>query len=367
MLTPILLLIQVFSIKLSALYVDKLITLVVGLYLFTKFPNKKLIPFVTGLLLVVTIYSYNILIENQLQYKYIVAYFNVLANFYIGYILGLTATIKIVKLSFSLLIILAFIFVYVNYFRIDLLEPYYREMHSNQRSLIAYGRFFFPFFTSPHMASFLALLLIFVISFFNSWGFIVSSFLIVGLLFLILLTGSDSTPIALIMSFMTLMFFKRPILFLSSIIGLIGLILFFVINIDYDYQFIFEDRHFILRKETLEHLLSSSLIEFLFGHGLGVSGNYISGAYSFSSLLTVLFEGGLASFILYMFIFTFPMVSLIKSKLPKNNELYVSSFLSIFFIFYVNLFYELKTLVVIFLILGLYSGILNSRNSLCYR
>lgn len=108
----------------------------------------------------------------------------------------------------------------------------------------------------------------------------------------------------------------------------------------------FEDsRHVSLRIQALELWASSPPAQLFFGNGLGSFALLGDGQYSFSSFTTILVEGGL----IFLSIFVGYFIYYYKFVLKNSRHRFI-----LLLFFSANLFYEIKTLLSFYVVLGLF-------------
>jgi len=237
---------------------------------------------------------------------------------------------------------------------------YFQPLDSNIK--IANGhRIFLPTGTPPRLAFIvgeIALVLFSLVLFQRPKRNIYHSILLMVSIILILLTGSRSGLLPLILSCAVLvlshLIYGNRLRALKTI-GFFLLLMPIIFTAAQGFlsetrglSFDFSEgtslaRHIAIRWEALQAIHNSPFITNLIGHGTGQFGNFSDSPYTFTMLLTVFFENGVPAAIFLVIIFIWMvrgyMTSYFKYNSPANKAMYFS--LGIY-LFCSNLFYELK-------------------------
>ncbi|MDU0114570.1 hypothetical protein RT723_16550 [Psychrosphaera aquimarina] len=123
---------------------------------------------------------------------------------------------------------------------------------------------------------------------------------------------------------------------------------------------ILQSRHADLRLEALEIYSNFSTFNLFLGHGTGYYSLVGNAPYSFMSYLTVLIELGLIGLFLFLIITFLPTLFICFKILRNNNVISIndSGIIALnFYIAFCHIFYEYKTLVPLWILLGLLASI----------
>ena len=204
--------------------------------------------------------------------------------------------------------------------------------------LINTTRVSLPFVNPVRLSLFAGICFFYFRRYNKSWLFLTLSIL------LLVWSGSRTGLIAVIFAELVVRKYRwRDLIILGGLFTVLP----FLIDLDiriFDFSETTTFRHVLLRTQTLTRIGSFGFVDWLFGIGLGQSIYYIDGVYSFTVILTLLFETGLIGAFLFIYVF---VKSYMKSPL-------------IIFLFLSCLFYELKAEPLLWVTLGLKPGLLRS-------
>jgi len=240
---------------------------------------------------------------------------------------------------------------------------------AHRMAMMRSQRLFLPFASAPFLGA--------VSGFIALWGLTIfirtKRWLILGAGFIMLLIAilamSRGPMLALIVSFSFFMvagFFLRvikhikPLLVFVIVLAATALVIMFIqemqienigkmsINrLSIDVDEIGQSRHMDIRLNALDVFVNGSFPQIMLGQGLGSYAMQGLGAYSFTSYLTILVETGVFETLVFLFVFSYPLVKCWKGMFSAYNSVRFISlhfFVLAFYIFLTHLFYELKTL-----------------------
>lgn len=239
----------------------------------------------------------------------------------------------------------------------------------HKRTMMGNKRLFLPYASAPFLSM--------ITSFIVLWYLVINKnilkfnkahvFIIIAAIAIVLMTKSRgpfySLCLCLLLYYAKNIGLIRVNLKLLYKVVITALILFLVVLYNFesvsssrlipDLGVLAQSRHASLRLESLYIFSKFDFFNLLFGGGMGVIKELGSSPYSFMSYLTVLVELGVFGFIVYTFIMIAPsMLLLFREKWGSYLYSPMQILVLNLFIFLCHFFYEYKTLVPLWIVLG---------------